>query len=333
MASTTSTKVPKGWEAFHAGMTAITDRFCREHLNEEYAEFARYAITALCCKRPSPLASGNPQTWACAILYALGQVNFLSDKSSRPHMAMADLCARFGIAPSTGGNKARIVRDALGIRQFDHRWALPSLVAGNEMFWLVEVDGFPVDARRLPRDVQEQAARRGLIPYVWSGSLAAEGDEREQLLQRYDIVRELCNTHKARLLSTLLVGSGPEVAVRIGLAASVHDAQNRPPLALAPALDIAAHIPGADGKSPLQHDLDDARAGMTSREQEVMSAVAAARFGVFTIIGRHPLAGLVLRNVADGTDIWLVDRSLEQAAPKGVHVALWACCERRSESA
>jgi hypothetical protein len=32
------------------------------------------------------------------------------------------------------------------------------------MFWLVEVDGFPVDARRLPRDVQEQAARRGLIP-------------------------------------------------------------------------------------------------------------------------------------------------------------------------
>jgi hypothetical protein len=51
-----------------------------------------------------------------AVLYALGQVNFLSDKSSRPHMAMADPCARFGIAPSTGGNKARIVRDALGIR-------------------------------------------------------------------------------------------------------------------------------------------------------------------------------------------------------------------------
>jgi hypothetical protein len=64
---------------------------------------------------------------------------------------------------------------------------------------------------------------------------------------------------------------------------------------------------------------------MTAREQEVMSAVAAARFGVFTIIGRDPLAGLVLRNVADGRDIWLVDRNLEQATPKGVHVALWAC--------
>src|SRR4051794_25556351 len=175
MANAKSTKVPKGWEGFYAALTGMTDRFCAERLDGEYAELTRYAIAALCRKRPSPLASGNPQTWACAVLYALGQVNFLSDKSSRPHMAMADLCARFGIVPSTGGNKAKTVRDALGIRQFDHRWALPSLVAGNEMFWLVEVDGFPVDARRMPRDVQEQAARRGLIPYVWSGNLAAEG--------------------------------------------------------------------------------------------------------------------------------------------------------------
>ena len=30
------------------------------------------AIAALCRKRPSPLASGNLQTWGCAVLYALG---------------------------------------------------------------------------------------------------------------------------------------------------------------------------------------------------------------------------------------------------------------------
>ena len=38
----------------------------------------------LCRKRPSPFASGQPRTWACGIIYVLGQLNFLSDKSSRP---------------------------------------------------------------------------------------------------------------------------------------------------------------------------------------------------------------------------------------------------------
>src|SRR5271166_1759665 len=101
MASARSTKVPKGWEAYYSGLTAITDQFCQTHLNEEYAALARAAIAALCRKRPSPLASGNAQTWACAVLYALGQVNFLHDKASSPTMSMADLCALLGIASST----------------------------------------------------------------------------------------------------------------------------------------------------------------------------------------------------------------------------------------
>ena len=48
--------------------------------------------------------------------YALGQVNFLSDKSSTPHMSMQELCAGFGVSPSTGNSKAKAVRTALGIK-------------------------------------------------------------------------------------------------------------------------------------------------------------------------------------------------------------------------
>ena len=61
---------------------------------------------ALCCKRPSPLASGQPRTWACAIVYTLGQLNFLSDKASQPHMAMADLCAAFGVGENGAQRRA-----------------------------------------------------------------------------------------------------------------------------------------------------------------------------------------------------------------------------------
>jgi Domain of unknown function (DUF6398) len=102
----------------------------------------------------------------CAVLYALGQVNFLSDKSTTPYMAMTELCARFGIAPSTGGNKAKLVRKALGIRQFNHKWTLPSRLADSSLPWLIAVDGLVVDARRLPVAIQEVAVQKGLIPYL-----------------------------------------------------------------------------------------------------------------------------------------------------------------------
>jgi hypothetical protein len=163
---TKATKVPKCWEDFFAALTALTDRFCDEHLNNEYAELARYAIAALCRKRPSPLASGHPRTWACAVLYALGQINFLSDRSTTPYMAMADLCGHFGIAASTGGNKAKLIRNTLAMRQFDHTWTLPSRLASSPLAWMIEVNGFVVDARHLPIAVQAVAVEKGLIPFV-----------------------------------------------------------------------------------------------------------------------------------------------------------------------
>ena len=52
---------------------------------------------ALCRKRPSPLASGQRRTWACSIIYVLGQINFLSDKATQPNMTMADVCAAFSV--------------------------------------------------------------------------------------------------------------------------------------------------------------------------------------------------------------------------------------------
>ena len=46
---------------------------------------------ALYRKRPSPLASGQVRcSWACDIVYALGQVSSRSAKSTQPVMAMVD---------------------------------------------------------------------------------------------------------------------------------------------------------------------------------------------------------------------------------------------------
>ena len=42
MAAIKSTKVPKAFGETYAVITTITDTFCRERLNEEYGELARY---------------------------------------------------------------------------------------------------------------------------------------------------------------------------------------------------------------------------------------------------------------------------------------------------
>ena len=71
-----SEKVPKVMQSIYDGIVKLTDVFSKKHLNDEYAQLARYAVAALCRKRPSPVMSGRSDTWACGIIYALGFVNF-----------------------------------------------------------------------------------------------------------------------------------------------------------------------------------------------------------------------------------------------------------------
>jgi hypothetical protein len=161
-----SLSVPKAMQPTRDAVVSLTDAFCRDHLNDEYRDLARAMAAALCRKRPSPLASGQPRSWACGILYALGQLNFLSDTSSEPHMTMAELCAGFGVSPSTGSAKARAVIEALGTNRMDPTWMLRSLADQNPLVWMAEVNGMLVDLRTMPREVQEIAYEKGMIPYI-----------------------------------------------------------------------------------------------------------------------------------------------------------------------
>lgn len=158
--------VPVKMRQVYDAVVALTDPFCAEHLNDEYAQLCRRLAAALCRKRPSPLLSGQLRTWACAIVYTAGSENFLFDRSQTPYMAAADIADGFGVAKSTAGNKAKTVRDALKIKPYDWHWSLPSRLDDNPLAWLIQVDGIMVDARRVPREIQEEAYQRGLIPYV-----------------------------------------------------------------------------------------------------------------------------------------------------------------------
>jgi hypothetical protein len=52
------------------------------------------------------------------------------------------------------------------IHQFDHRWTLPSLMDDNPLIWMLEVNGLLMDIRDAPREAQEIAYEKGMIPYI-----------------------------------------------------------------------------------------------------------------------------------------------------------------------
>lgn len=72
----------------------------------------------------------------------------------------------FGVSQSTGQSKSREIRKMLKIEQCDPDWWRPSRMDDNPMVWLLEVNGLVMDIRGLPREVQELAFQKGLIPYI-----------------------------------------------------------------------------------------------------------------------------------------------------------------------
>ena len=54
----------------------------------------------------------------------------------------------------------------LKINFYSAEWALPSLAERNPLIWMVEVNGFVMDARSLPLEAQILCYEKGLIPYV-----------------------------------------------------------------------------------------------------------------------------------------------------------------------
>ena len=156
--------VPQKMLPVYEAVTEWTDSFFQANLSEEYAAMAREMTAALTRKRPSPLLQGQPKSWACGIVLALGRVNFLFDPSQEPHLTVAEFCKLFKVSQSTAFAKAAHVEKALKIFPMDARWTLSSKIDDNLMAWLITINGIVVDVRMLPRNVQEEALKAGLIP-------------------------------------------------------------------------------------------------------------------------------------------------------------------------
>jgi hypothetical protein len=159
-----SPKLPGTVKPYADLILDFTDQFCAEHLDAEYAALCRRLVAKLARKRPSPLLRGELRIWAAAVIYTIGGLNFLSDRSQQPHLSTDELSALTGVPKSTMANKAKLIRDTLKITLFSFEFQRRKLIEQNPAAWLIMVDGFLVDARTTLPEIQAEARRRGLIP-------------------------------------------------------------------------------------------------------------------------------------------------------------------------
>ena len=161
---------PKHRERFKA-ITELNDTFCLDHLQPLHAEYliACQGLVAACCQDGSPVVEGKAkaQTWAAAIVYTIGWVNFLSDPGLDPTLTSKQVASAFGISVGTMQSRSMEIREGLDIGHLDPTWTLPSMLIHNPYVWLLEnEDGVVVDIRHLPREEQQAAFDQGAIPFI-----------------------------------------------------------------------------------------------------------------------------------------------------------------------
>lgn len=158
-------RVPKRSRQLFEQIVELIDTFCDAHLNEDYKELCEEMAGAICRTR-MPMSGSKPASWASGIVHAVGWVNFLHDPNRSPHITPAQLAEGFGVSQGTMMAKSRIIRDKLDITTLDPDWCTPAMLADNPLVWMFDVGGFVIDIRDTPRQVQEEAYRQGLIPFI-----------------------------------------------------------------------------------------------------------------------------------------------------------------------
>ena len=166
--------VPVEYRREFLEIVALTDGFCTASLNDEYQQLCREMAVAI-CQAGSPVKRGKRESWACGIVYSVGWVNFLTDPSQEPHATSEEIAKWFGVSVATMHNKSKVIRECLDLVPFDPAFYLRSRLDDNPLVWMREIDGFIIDMRYAPREMQIAAYENGLIPYILSDQ--PSGDE------------------------------------------------------------------------------------------------------------------------------------------------------------
>lgn len=137
---------------------------------------------------------------------------------------------------------------------------------------------------------------------------------RVELLARYRHFREIGKQHHSALLNLLSNDAVISQARRLGLAQgktlvldSIDD--------LNLVFDVLIYTAPKDRSRAIDRYARSVRSAPATDEVLVLKAMQRARFAIITRTGRHPVAGLIVKDLFRGNDYWLVDEALESSLP------------------
>lgn len=133
----------------------LVSEFCREKINEEYEQLCIALVKKLGRKRNVPFMTGNLDIWAASVIYTIGALNFLFDKSFEPYIPSNDIHEYFGTKSSTINAKSKLIRDLLKLNRFNNEFSTNRMIDFNPFNQFVMVDDMIIPLDSLPEEYQE----------------------------------------------------------------------------------------------------------------------------------------------------------------------------------
>jgi len=143
---------------------------------------------------------------------------------------------------------------------------------------------------------------------------------RAEVLTRYRHLREISKQHHSAVLDFLSKDAIISQARRLGLAQGktlVLDSMDD----LNFAFDLAIHTAPKDRSRAIDRYARAARLAPESDESLMLEAMRRARFSIISIVRRHAVAGLIVKDLFRDVEVWLVDEGLESTLPDGAALA------------
>lgn len=122
----------------------MTSEFCKSHIDTEYEQLCKAMVEKMARKKSVPFVSGRIEIWAAAIVYAIGSINFLFDKSFKPYATTEQICDYFGVSKSTVGQKAKVIRNMFKMDYWISEFSTQKMINENPFSNLAMVNGYIV---------------------------------------------------------------------------------------------------------------------------------------------------------------------------------------------
>lgn len=123
-------------------LVEMTTAFCIERLDDEYAHLCAKMIEKMAKKRPPPFLSGDQVIWAAAIVYAIGNANFLFDKSFTPYATPDDITKYFNVSKSTIRQKAAKIKVMFKLDYGNEEFSTKRISDKNPFKDYVKINGY-----------------------------------------------------------------------------------------------------------------------------------------------------------------------------------------------